>query len=60
VEEGRVEHGAWSPWSSREKAGRTAGSFVSAEVVGFSCLNSNKLINVIRRENESQNRREKF
>ena len=60
MEEERVEHGAWLPWSSRVKAGRTAGSSVSAEVVGDSCLNSNKLINVIRRETESQNRREKF
>jgi len=44
----------------RAKAGRTAGSYVSAEVVGDSCLNSNKLINVIRRETEPQDGREKF
>jgi len=46
--------------SSRAKAGRTAGSYVSAEDVGDSCLNSNELINVIRRETESQDLREKF
>jgi hypothetical protein len=46
--------------SARAKTGRTAWNYVSAKVVRGSCVNSDKLINVIRRENELQNWREKF